>query len=70
MKRNCKEYLEQEPPLLRSEVARPIRQTASGKAIDSDEVPAKLFKAGGETVLDILHKICVAIWETGEWSEE
>jgi len=36
----------------------------------SDEVPAKLFKAEGETVLDRMHRICVTIWETGEWPEE
>ena len=27
-------------------------------------------EAGGETVLDRMHRICVAIWETGEWPEE
>jgi len=31
--------------------------------------PAELFKAG-ETVLDRMHRICVVIWETGEWPEE
>jgi len=31
---------------------------------------AELFKVGGETVLDRMHRICVAIWETGEWPEE
>ena len=45
------EYWEQEPPPLRSEVARAIRQTANRKATGPDEVPAELFKAGGETVL-------------------
>ena len=35
-----------------------------------DQVPAELFKAGGETLLDRMHRICVAIWETGEWPEE
>jgi len=64
------EYWEQEPPPLRSEVARAIRQTASRKATGPDEVPAELFKAGGEMVLDRMHRICVAIWETGEWPEE
>jgi len=51
--------------------ARAIHQTASRKATGSDEVSAELFKAGGETVLDIMHRTCVAIWETvyGEWSE-
>jgi len=64
------EYWEQEPPPLRSEVARAIRQTASRKATGPDEVPAELFKPGGKTVLDKMHRICVAIWETGEWPEE
>jgi len=35
-----------------------------------DEVPAELFKAEGETVLDRMHRIRVTIWETGEWPEE
>jgi len=63
------EYWEQEPPPLPSKVARAIRQTASRKAT-GDEVPAELFKAGGEMVLDRMHRICVAIWETGEWPGE
>jgi len=64
------EYWEQEPPPLRSEIARAIRQTASRKATGPNEVPAELFKAGGQTVLDRVHKICAAIWETSEWPEE
>jgi hypothetical protein len=63
-------YQEREPPPLRSEVARAIRQTASRKSTGPDEVPAELFKEGGESVLDRMHRICVAIWETGEWPEE
>jgi len=69
-KRTEQEYWEQEPPPLHSEVARAIRQTASRKATGPEEVPAELFKAGGETVLDRMHRICVAIRETGEWPEE
>jgi len=46
-----------------------VRQQ-SRKATGPDEVPAELFKEGGETVLDRMHRICVAIWETGEWPEE
>jgi len=64
------EYWEQEPPPLRLEVARAIRQTASRKATGPDDVPAELFKAGVEPALDGMHRICVAIWETGEWPEE
>ena len=69
-KRIEQEYWEQEPPPLRSEVSRAIHHTGSRKATGPDEVPAELFKAGGETVLDRMHRICVAIWETGEWPEE
>ena len=64
------EYWKQEPPSLRSEVARAIRWTTSRKATGPDEVPAELFKARGETVLNRMHRICVVIWETGEWPEE
>ena len=53
-------YWEQQLPPLRSEVARAIHQTASRKATGFDEVPAELFKAGGETVLYRMHRICVA----------
>jgi len=34
------------------------------------QVPGELFIAGGETALDRMHRICVAIWETGKWPEE
>ena len=57
------EYWEKEPPPLRSEVVRAISQTASRKATGPDDVPAELFKAGGDTALDRMHRICVAIWE-------
>ena len=43
-KRVEREYWEQEPPPLRSEVALAIHQTASRKATGPDEVPAELFK--------------------------
>jgi len=39
-------------------------------ATGPNEVPAELFNAGGEMVLDRMHRICVAIWETGEWPEK
>jgi len=42
--RTEKEYWEQEPPPLRSEVALAIRQTASWKGTGPDDVPAELLK--------------------------
>ena len=57
------QYWKQEPPPLRSEVARAIHQTASRKATGPDEVPAELFKAGGETVLD---RSTEYVWRSGK----
>jgi len=63
-------YCDEEGKGTEQEVARAIRQTASRKATGPDEVPAELFKAGRETVLERMHRICEAIWETGQWPEE
>ena len=40
---------------LRSEVARAIKEVASGKRAGPDEVPAELFKYAGEMTLDKMH---------------
>jgi len=51
---------------------RSVRQQV-GKAqvlMTSQQNSSKLIKAGGHTALDRMHRICVAIWETGEWPEE
>jgi len=42
----------------------------SRKASGPDEVPSKLYKAGGEVVVDKLHKLILSIWEKGEWPQE
>lgn len=59
-----------EPPPLKSEVARAIGQTASRKATGPDDVPVELFQKGGETTVERMHRICMAIWENGEWPDE
>ena len=45
-----KNIWDQEPPSLRSEVARAMRHTASRKATGPDEVSTKLYEAGGQTL--------------------
>jgi len=35
-----------------------------------DNIPAELSKHGGDTVLERMHRICVTLWETGEWPED
>ena len=59
-----------EPPPLRSEIERAIRHTANRKSTGPDGVPVELFKAGGETTVDRLHRICTGMWESGEWPED
>jgi len=57
-------YWEQEPPPLRIEVARVIRQTASRKATGPDDVPAELFKAGGDSTVQNAQNMC---GDLGNW---
>ena len=64
------EVQEKEPPPLRSEVARALGRMKPNKAPGPDEVPSELFKAGGDVVLDKLHKLILSVWENGEWPEE
>ena len=61
---------EREPPPLRTEVLRAMNQTASHKSPGSDDIPAELFKAGGDATVDRMHRICTALWETGEWPDD
>ena len=48
---------EREPPPLRSEIRRAIRQLSNVKAAGPDGFPAELFKLGGEATVDRLHDI-------------
>ena len=51
-------------------LVRSVSRQVAKRATGPDDVPAELFKTGGETALDRMHRICVAIWEIGEWTEE
>jgi hypothetical protein len=64
------QQFDREPPPLKSEIAKAIRETASGKSTGPDDVPVELFKVGGESALDRMHRICVALWESGEWPDD
>src|SRR5215467_12394895 len=59
------EVQEKEPPPLRSEVARALGRLKPNKAPGPHEVPSELFKAGGDVVLDKLHKLILSVWENG-----
>src|SRR5215469_15526445 len=47
-----------------------MKKTADGKASGPDDVPAELFKKGGESVVDKMHHLCCTVWETGKWPQD
>ena len=54
-------------PILKEEVESAIRALKDGKAAGVDNIPAELIKNGGESVIELLTKICNKTWQTGEW---
>ena len=61
---------EREPPPLKSEVAWAMGRTANDKSPGSDGVPVELFKEAGESGINMMHKICTDVWNTGKWPTE
>lgn len=54
--------IDEEPPILRKEIARSVNNMADGKAQGFDHVTGEELKTSGETRIDILHKLCNTIW--------
>jgi len=69
MKVHITQYTKEPPPLW-SEIYQAIHRTASRKSAGPDEVPVKLLKEGGDEAVTRMHKICLELWETGEWPGE
>ena len=59
--------VEREPPPLRSEIVRAIQSSNKGKAPGHDGILAELYKAGGDTMTDVIHQMYLDIWDTGQW---
>jgi len=59
-------YAEREPPPLKSEVAWAMGRTSNDKSPGSDGVPVELFKEAGESGINMMHKICTDVWNTGK----
>ena len=55
--------MEEEPPIMRDEVASAIKVMTEGKATGFDCVTGEELKASREAGIDILHKLCNKIWE-------
>ena len=65
---DCSQHPEEDPqPILREEVEIAVAALKKGKSAEVDNIPAELVKAGGESMIDVLTKICNKIWRTGEW---
>ena len=60
---------EDEPPPLRSEVEKALRELKNGKSPGLDEIPAELLKRTETETIDILHKLCTSIWNKKSWPE-
>lgn len=58
-----------ELPLFRSEVIKATKDTADIEAPGPDRLPIDLLK-GGVAVINRMHRICTAVWESGEWPEK
>ena len=54
-------------PILREEIEIAVASLKKGKSAGSDNIPAELAQASGETMIDVLTEICNRIWRTEEW---
>ena len=48
------------------EVEITVAALKKGNSAGVDNIPAKLVQADGESMIDVLTKICSKIWKTGE----
>ena len=59
-----------EPPPLKSEVRRAVKQLKKGKAPGIDNIPSELWQATGEEGTELLWRLCVKIWNQEEWPKD
>ena len=65
---DCSQHPEENlQPILREEVEITVAALKKGNSAGVDNIPAELVQAGGESMIDVLTKICDKIWKTGEW---
>ena len=55
---------------MESEVRAAITKLKTGKALGIYRIEGDWIKAGGDTIVKIMHKICNKIWATGRFSEQ
>ena len=57
-------------PTLRAEVEEAVRSLKIGKSPGIDNIPAELWKQGGQESIKVLTHICQKIWETKQWPQK
>ena len=64
----CSQPPEEDPQsILHEEVEIAVASLKKGKSAGVDNILTEFVQAGGETMIDVLMKICKRIWRTGEW---
>ena len=69
---SAQDILEHEPEILRSEVEESLKSAKTGKAPGIDGIIIAIIKAAGEAGVELLWRVCRAVWKDGiasvEWS--
>ena len=70
---SARDILEHEPEILRSEVEESLKSAKTGKAPGIDGISIEIIKAAGEAGVELLWRVCRAVWKDGtaptEWRQ-
>ena len=70
---SAQDILEHEPEILRSEVEESLKSAKTGKAPGIYGISIEIIKAAGEAGVELLWRVCRAIWKDGiapmEWRQ-
>ena len=64
---DCSQPSEDLQSIFREKVEIAVASLEKGKSAGVDNIPGDLVQAVGETMIDVLTKICDRVWRTGEW---